>query len=826
MKEPNLIFSNKEQIPSEEINNSLILGQKAYGLFLVPSEWVPEFVVFTKYFYQKWKSLGINRAFENIFPDEKENFQLFLKEMEKTNSQVLIRSNSPFETIESSSGKYFSESVLPNLNQVLSAIDRLCSVSTEQVMFVIVQRCIDRSEIIHASNERRVSQDKFHWRIEGLREDRFIKITKETKNQTNKHELNAKDEKEVLSCLRSMFSQLIHINTGIFHCEIAWDGKNIWLVQADEIFEQHSSESANKYLTSQDPLGKDNKKLFKLLLPFQNVNRNVWKKLDRVHIFQDLDFPTADVFLLSGKTWNENYSLKENPLANEISLLLDKPIIIRTDIKTTALEEDMLLLTSEPIHNLDEAFEFMKKAQDIFSKKNIPESDWAFLFSNIYRVRACAMVHARPYSKTIQIDAVWGFADGLSYLPHDTYFIDVQSKKIVKNIEYKNSCLIGVNDKWKLMTVEKPLDWQTVLNNQEIRTISDWGLRLAKYLDKEVQLMIFAHISGYTGIKSIIPWHFTTFQLSFPEKVTVSPNSDKSIIHITNSNDLLRLKSFTNIKGIYLWPDVEEMRNKDFIITIAKIAAENKIPIIFEGSLLGHAYYAMVREGATVLASKQPPPPKEIIKYNKLVRDEIPAIVKRTGSIARVKTLLRPEAILFLKQKLIEEAFEVWNTSETNIAGELADVLEIIYSLSENLDIPLRIIDEIKEKKLKERGGFKKYIYLEETIYQQIDIAQREKGKIPLLFDEDIDSNQFSSRRSNKSSKLIRGVDKSKDDLLAFEIPLIPIIQGGKAISVLQERYKDFEIILEYHGQYMVIRVREPGEIQEKFLSDQLRLFD
>ncbi len=825
MMKPNVIFSNEGYDPEEEISKSEILGHKAYGLFRVPTSWVPDFLVLTVYFYKKWKTGGINSAFENLYPKEKEKIFLFLEEMKRIGSHIIIRSNSPTESIETSSGKYYSESVYPNIDQVLNSIDRLCSANKENEMFVLIQRCIDRSEIIHASNERRVSKDKFHWRVEGLSEDKIVRLLEKNQHISDNNGLNAKNEKEVILCLKKIFSYLVNINTGLFHCEIAWDGKRVWLVQVDEIKEIEYTETANKYLTTKDSLVKKGKRDFNFLKPFQEIPKNEWKKLDRVLFFQELGFPTADVYLLSGQDWLEKSKEKNNPIKSEIFQLLDQPIIIRTDLKTSVSEEDIMLLTSKPIHTVEEVISFLENAQKIFSDRNIKESEWAFLFSNIYRVRASAMVHARPYSKSVQVDAVWGFADGLSYLPHDTYFMDVSNRKITKNIDYKNLCLIGIDENWRLIPIEKPLDWKPVLNNKEIRIVSEWGLRLAKYLNKEIQLMVFAHISGFSGLKYLLPWHYTTFQLTFPERSSFSICSDKSIYTIQNNNDLSRIDNIPGLKGIYLWPDVVEMRNKDFIIRIAKIAAEKKIPIIFEGSLLGHAYYAMVREGATVLASRQLFPPKEVIKYEKLVRDEIPAIVKRAGSIARVKKLLKPEAILFLKQKLIEEAFEVWNAEEATTAEELADLMEIIYSLSENINIPKRKIEEIRTEKLKKRGGFKKYIYLEETIYQQFGITQAEKGKIPLLFDEDIDLRQSFTRKGNKK-KIIRPIEKNKNEFLAFEIPLIPIIHDGRALSVLHERYKDYEIIFEYHDQYLIIRFRLSEQTPNKLSSDQPSLFD
>ena len=66
------------------------------------------------------------------------------------------------------------------------------------------------------------------------------------------------------------------------------------------------------------------------------------------------------------------------------------------------------------------------------------------------------------------------------------------------------------------------------------------------------------------------------------------------------------------------------------------------------------------------------------LKYNKLIRDNIPEIIKASGKERDVSILNDEEYILKLKDKIVEEAHEVVSAREDEIIGELADVLEII----------------------------------------------------------------------------------------------------------------------------------------------------
>ena len=72
------------------------------------------------------------------------------------------------------------------------------------------------------------------------------------------------------------------------------------------------------------------------------------------------------------------------------------------------------------------------------------------------------------------------------------------------------------------------------------------------------------------------------------------------------------------------------------------------------------------------------------IKYNKLIRDNIPELIKASGKERDVSILNDEEYILKLKDKIVEEAHEVVSAREDEIIGELADVLEIIEAINNN----------------------------------------------------------------------------------------------------------------------------------------------
>ena len=95
--------------------------------------------------------------------------------------------------------------------------------------------------------------------------------------------------------------------------------------------------------------------------------------------------------------------------------------------------------------------------------------------------------------------------------------------------------------------------------------------------------------------------------------------------------------------------------------------------------------------------------------YNKLVRDKIPGIIEASGKIARVRIADDAEYQTLLYQKLSEEVNELL---ENNDPEELADIIEVILSLSKTYRISLTELLEMAEKKRVERGGFERKIIL------------------------------------------------------------------------------------------------------------------
>jgi len=102
------------------------------------------------------------------------------------------------------------------------------------------------------------------------------------------------------------------------------------------------------------------------------------------------------------------------------------------------------------------------------------------------------------------------------------------------------------------------------------------------------------------------------------------------------------------------------------------------------------------------------------MKYNKLVRDKIPAIIKSDGKECKCRNTYvhGKEYRALLIEKMCEELVEF---SENPCVEEAADIYEVFTTLLSTWQVPLTEVIKRAEHKREERGGFKAGIVLMEV---------------------------------------------------------------------------------------------------------------
>lgn len=106
--------------------------------------------------------------------------------------------------------------------------------------------------------------------------------------------------------------------------------------------------------------------------------------------------------------------------------------------------------------------------------------------------------------------------------------------------------------------------------------------------------------------------------------------------------------------------------------------------------------------------------------YNKLVRDNIPDIIKNDNEVPYTRILSKSEYKEELNKKLLEECHElIMAKTKEEVIEEAADVFEVLKTLAETENHSIDDVIRTANKKREKKGGFVEKIFLEYTISKE-----------------------------------------------------------------------------------------------------------
>ena len=276
--------------------------------------------------------------------------------------------------------------------------------------------------------------------------------------------------------------------------------------------------------------------------------------------------------------------------------------------------------------------------------------------------------------------------------------------------------------------------------------------------------MYFVDVDKSTGYPNILPWFFTKDEITENSiKFTDVIFSEKRDL-IQNESDFDKLKLRFDQENlskitIKLKLDPEIHRNKGLIEKIGEFAKQKNIPIELEGSILSHTYYILRKKEAKVKCIDPFEPIYQKQKFYKLVRDKIPINIESKGEKARTIKVDSKDLLKFIKEKIVEEAFEFfWEKETDNIIEELADIFEVVRAACKIFGIDISELAHIADNKIEKKGGFETGIILLDTRESSLIDVVDNSGE-SLLINEDKSNN--SKVRKAKHKKISYGTDNS-----------------------------------------------------------------
>lgn len=757
--------TNQTQISGKSITFALV-GKKAFGLSCLPAAWTLPFIVVSDKLVSEYKNCPTNKQNTLLNKWGKRIITALLSEGILEDDLIIVRSSGCLEGLEERGKFHSAQGMMKDIVQTLADCFEKNAADKDwnkQKMPLVIQKCVDRlSAKGHLSNERQWYEEDRDWLgqfEEGIKtgnesfEIHLRSWRKETPAPT-KQSIKCNLIANVSEALRIPATWAYNKHSRL-HFEWVWNSETVYIVQAD----QESKE-----------IGVDPTKIYegrfvlpigftpKCLKEINQVRASKYNKIQNILTYVKLKLPVVNLYVLDDQVVIRNLSRKVIPanLQEDIQMLVKNPLVIRMDIATNDKKKNQMLPRTEVL-DVKSALDWLIKSS--FKIQKEVKENIIFIFHNFVPAISSAFAYAAPNERKVQIEALWGLPEGLHFYAQDKYIVDTLKQKAeelgrgdINNFKvqgrknYKRYFVApNKNGQWGTKILKPNYDWRFAIQKPNwVKEIAFESRRIADEEGKSLSIMWFIGVLPGACARPVFPWHHEPFD---PQKIsralkdrTKTPY-DKTLV-IRRGRDLKELafearKQNSYVRLIRIQPQEDRLlRDKYMLRDIGEKAKKIGATILLEGGELSHAYYQLLQTQAIVQVEHPFVDAEEKRDFNKLVRDKVPNNVERGGEIVRKARLSGELLLRALREKLIEEAFEVLDaTHQDSIVNELADVSEVIDEILFRLGVSREELIKLQEQKRDRAGGFRAGLVLVET--KNPLPTKKGKKEEQTLFDKD-----------------------------------------------------------------------------------------
>lgn len=772
------------------------VGEKAFGLSCLPEKWTLPFVVVSDELLSLYKKSSSKKCEQLVERWSNSIIKAILSIGVLNQDNIIVRSSGCSEGLEERGKFYSSEGTLDNIIKPLTeCLKELVSdqdLTAQRIPLVIQKHVIPISGKGHLSNERRFYKEKRDWicEFEALKSEKSNSSTINLRNWRKKYLVNI--DKELKCNLSAHVSEVLKIAAAWayerklrLHIEWVWDGNAIYLVQADQ---EREVDGVDPIKGCRSNSIKPQKFIPKCLKAINADHARQYNKIKNVFKYIKLGLPITKLYILEDKIVIKNLvSGKIAPeLEEDLAILVKGSLVIRTDIANEDTNVRQMLPRTHEVRDLESALKWLKEESSNISKI-YKQDDFVFIFHNFVQAAASAFAYAAPGGRKVQIEALWGLPEGLYYNSHDKYVVDTKTKRIDK-LNYKNLDKFEIrkrinfkrffvapneNGQWTTKVLKPAYDWKGTITKEEwIKEIALDSRRITEEEGTALSIMWFVDVSDESCTRKIMPWYHEHFDIQRTNRSITHRTKtpfDKSLTIRTNDDiELLRReveKRPSSVRRIRIQPQDEKLlRNKDALRDIGKLSKQIDAIILLEGGILSHAYYQLMETNAIVEVLHPFDNVEDKREFNKLVRDKVVDNIKYEGEVVNSARLSGEHLLRALKEKLIEEAFEVLDAIDLDsIIDELADVSEVIDGILSNLDESRDKLLQRQKQKREKAGGFKDGTILLET---KNPLPTKKEVKTKKSLFDGLDSQNIRLHSLNDDRKIIEQghkIEKSGD---------------------------------------------------------------
>lgn len=731
-------------IPKDKVETSLV-GLKAFGLSCLPSVWTLPFIVISGALLDSYRTTESGSR-DGLIDAWLGNIEAALqkKGLSASDSFLIVRSSGCREGMEQRGKFYSSFGKKTELMKVVRDCLEVLSQDTDakqETIPLVVQRYVTPISVRgHLSNERRVYREARDWlgEFEEVRTKNNRSITVNLRNWREETPVEEMLSKPLECSSSALVAEILRIPATWalqkkirVHFEWIWDGTKVFVVQADQ--ETEVSGENPLALKLQPTIAADFSP--QCLEPVDRNKTTQFHKIRNVFIYQQLGLNVPRLYVLEKQEVIERLSQGEVPreLKSDLAVLVKGSLVIRTDVVTGDLTARQFLPRTDEIRDVSRAIDWLcQKSKEL--REKYKSEKIGFIFHNFIPARASAFSFAEPGQRKVQIEALWGLPEGLYFNSHDKYVVDTRSPRlenidlekfeIQKRTNFKRF-FVTPDDagKWMVRKLVRPFDWRSTIKDAAwIKKIALESRKIAEQVKHPTSIMWFVDVQG--SQEKVIPWYHEECDLAQVRKPSVrhfKTPYDKTHVIQTGADihyleqEALKAKSDVRLVRIQLQEE-SLLREKDILKKIGELCQKIGATILLEGGVLSHAYYQLVQTNAVVEVDHPFLNFEGKREFNKLVRDLVPSNIQAGGEEVRLGKLSGELFLRALKEKLVEEAFEVLDTvDKESIIEELADVSEVIDGLLHNLGVDKERLLQRQAKKRNKVGGFKEGSVLIET---------------------------------------------------------------------------------------------------------------
>lgn len=706
------------------------VGYKAFGLACIPQCWVrPLFVV-------SGNRLPSKSCLEEAAKRVGLNIQ----------KEIYVRSSGVVEDTENR-GSY--DSRICALSVCLETITQLAGIASEEnssdnlVHWVIQERITDE-EKGHVSNERYLFHDFRDWAVEfdvsnSTAELHSLSLRPWRDASSHTPKVLACDFRENITVSLTEVAKWGYEKYLRLHFEWVWDGKAIYIVQAQECPASKMGVDPKKLVVLPD--GEKVPQDLDVFRRAEPKDFETYRKLSNSKLYQDLGYTPVPFFVLDDELEMQKIIkdvIFSEKIKKDLTALTRWPLIIRTDCIDPTLINRQMLPRSDELRSADSAIEWLRQnfsyatLQDDLKDRNL-----CLIAHHFMPATSSAWCQAYPDKRRVRIESLWGNPEGVYWYPHDVYDVDTlhvhvqdinatpEDILVRPRIRYKGRFIApDRHGKWIVHQTNETSDWKPSIGKKHwVQEIAWASRRIATALDKPIVVMWFIDISEKISPHQVYPWYHEDWKQDGlnpraaprKRKTSVSEYSIKTRLDWDKLvEDCSRGKTYARVVVEPTEPDL--VRDRKFAKPLGDLANKHGFIIQLAGGLLSHAYHMLQQSGCSVECSDLYATDNEEIEFNKLVRDKIPDQIQDRGEIVEVIRLGGEALVESLKRKVVEEAFEVLDSTSTKqLTDEIADLHEVISALMALLGISDDAIAQSRKNKKTNRGGFLDGLMLQKT---------------------------------------------------------------------------------------------------------------